>query len=113
MAAVFVGDKGGARPRGMGDDHIRLKTAMTEISPYTLESLRKDAEFVLYRGQRETEPSHILVVAPLSKQPAQGTFRRLEHEYALRTRLDPASAVVPLALIRDNERTMLVLEDRL
>src|SRR5260221_2142430 len=84
---------------------------MTEISSYTLESLRKDAEFVLYRGQRETKPSRILVVAPLSKQPAQGTLRRLEHEYALRTRLDPAWAVLPLALIRDNGRTMLVLED--
>jgi len=95
----------------MGDDPIRLKTAMTEISSYTLESLRKDAEFVLYRGQRETKPSRILVVAPLSKQPAQGTLRRLEHEYALRTRLDPAWAVLPLALIRDNGRTMLVLED--
>ena len=84
---------------------------MTELSSFTLESLRKDAEFVLYRGQRETEPSHILVVAPLSKQPAQGTLRRLEHEYALRIRLDPACAVVPLALVRDNGRIMLVLED--
>src|ERR1700716_2687819 len=95
----------------MEDEPIRLKTAMTEISSYTLESLRKDTEFVLYRGQRETEPSHILVVAPLSKQPAQGTFRRLEHEYALRIRLHPACAVVPLALVRDNGRIMLVLED--
>src|SRR5260221_1061707 len=84
---------------------------MTEISSYTLESLRKDAEFVLYRGQRETKPSRILVVAPLSKQPAQGTLRRLEHESALSTRLDPAGAVLLLALIRDNGRTMLVLED--
>jgi PAS domain S-box-containing protein len=93
----------------MGDDPIRLKTAMTEISSHTLESLRKDAEFVLYRGQRET--GHILVVAPLSKQPAQGTLRRLEHEYALRTRLDPAWAVLPLALVHDHGRTVLVLED--
>jgi len=95
----------------MGDDPIRLQTAMTQISSYTLESLRKDAEFVLCRGQRETEPSHILVVAPLSKQPAEGTLRRLEHEYALRIRLDPAWAVLPLALVRDNGRTVLVLED--
>jgi PAS domain S-box-containing protein len=95
----------------MGDDPIRLKTAMTEISSYTLESLRKDAEFVLYRGQRETKPSRILVVATLSRQPAQETLRRLEHEYALRTRLDPAWAVLPLALVRDNGRTKLVLED--
>src|SRR5258708_4494122 len=95
----------------MGDDPFRLKTAMTEISSYTLESLRKDAEFVLYRGQREVEPSRILVIAPLSKQPAQGTLKRLEHEYALRVRLDRAWAVLPLALVRDNWRTVLVLED--
>src|SRR5260221_940426 len=82
---------------------------MTEISSYTLESLRKDGEFVLYRGQRET--GHILVVAPWSKQPAQGTLRRLEHEYGLRSRLDPAWAVLPLALVRDDGRTMLVLEN--
>src|SRR5260221_12364795 len=93
----------------MGDDPIRLKTAMTEISSYTLESLRKDAEFVLYRGQRETKPSRILVVAPLSKQPAQVTLRGLEHEYPLRTRLNPAWAVLTLALIRDTGRAMLAL----
>jgi hypothetical protein len=84
---------------------------MTEISSYRLEPLRKDGEFVLYRGLRETEPSHILVVAPSSKQAAPGTLRRLEHEYALRTRLDAAWAVRPLALVRDNGRTVLVLED--
>jgi PAS domain S-box-containing protein len=84
---------------------------MTEISSYTLKPLWNDAEFVSYRGQRETEPSHILIVAPLSQQPAQGTLRRLEHGYALRTRLDPAWAVLPLALVSDNGRTTLVLED--
>jgi PAS domain S-box-containing protein len=84
---------------------------MTEISSYTLKPLWNDAEFVRYRGQRETEPRHVLVVAPLSKQPAQGTVRRLEHEYALRTRLDPAWAILPLALVRDDGRTALVLED--
>jgi PAS domain S-box-containing protein len=95
----------------MGDDSIWLKTAMTEVSSYTLKSLWKDPEFVLYRGQRETEPSHILVVAPLSKQLAQGTLKRLEHQYALRTKLDPAWAVLPLALVRDKGRTVLVLDD--
>ena len=84
---------------------------MAELSTYTLESLRKDAEFVLYRGQREAEPSHILVVAPISKRPAQRTLRRLEHEYALRTRLDPDWAVLPLDLVSDHGRTVLVLDD--
>src|ERR1700749_4677536 len=86
-------------------------TAMTEISSYSLKPLWNDAEFVLYRGQRDAEPCHILIVTPLSQQPAQGTLRRLEHEYALRTRLDPAWAVLPLALVSDKGRTALVLED--
>ena len=84
---------------------------MTELSTYTLESLRKDAESVLYRGQRKADPRHVLVAAPLSKQPAQGTIRRLEHEYALRTELDRSWAILPVALVRHEGRTMLVLED--
>src|ERR1700739_2210383 len=86
-------------------------TAMTEISSYSLKPLWNDAEFVLSRGQRDAGPCHILIVTPLSQQPAQGTLRRLEHEYALRTRLDPAWAVLPLALVSDKGRTVLVLED--
>ena len=84
---------------------------MTELSTYALESLREDAEVVLYRGRREADPRHILIVAPLSQQPAQGTLRRLENEYALRAELDPAWSILPLALVRDKGRTVLVLED--
>jgi serine/threonine protein kinase len=92
-------------------DCIWLEIPMTELSTYTLESLRKTAEFVLYRGQREAEPRHVLVLAPLSKKPAQWILRRLENEYEFRVKLDPAWAVLPLALVRHKERTMLVLED--
>jgi serine/threonine protein kinase len=84
---------------------------MTELSTYTLESLREDAEFVLYRGRRDADPRHILVVAALSKQPAQEVLKRLEREYALRTKLDPAWAAAPLGLVRDNGLTVLVLAD--
>jgi serine/threonine protein kinase len=84
---------------------------MTELSTYALEPLRKDAEFVLYRGRRDADPSRILVVAPVSEQPAQWTLRRLEHEYALRTELDPAWTASPLALLRDKGRTVLALKD--
>ena len=84
---------------------------MIDVSSYALESLRQGAKIVLYRGQRETNPSHILVVAPVLKRPAQGTLRRLEHEYALRTRLDPDWAVVPLDLVSHDGRTVLVLDD--
>ena len=84
---------------------------MIDVSSYALESLRQDAEFVLYRGQRETDPSRILVVAPVLKRPAQGTLRRLEHQYVLRTRLDPEWAILPLDLVSHNGRTALVLDD--
>ena len=82
-----------------------------ELSTYRLKSFRENAEFVFYRGRRDVGPRHIFVVAPLSKHPAQGALTRLEHEYSLRTRLDPAWAVVPLALVREKGQTMLVLED--
>jgi hypothetical protein len=85
---------------------------VTDLSTYTLESLRRDAEFVLYRGRKDADPRHILVVAPVSEEPSQGTLKRLEHEYALRTELDdPAWTARPLALVRDKGLTLLVLED--
>jgi signal transduction histidine kinase len=69
---------------------------MTELSKYKLESLREDPEFVFYRGRRDAAPCSILVVAPSSKQPARQTLRRTEHEYKLRTELDPAWETQPL-----------------
>src|SRR6478735_12813786 len=84
---------------------------MTKLSTYTLELLRTNAEFVVSRGQRETEPRHVFVVAPLAKEPAPGTLRRLEDEYEFRTKLDPAWAALPLDLVRDNQQTVLVLAD--
>ena len=82
-----------------------------ELSTYALESLREDGDFVLYRGRRDADPRHIFVVVPSSKHPAQAALERLEHEYALRTKLDSAWAVVPLALVHESGRAMLVLED--
>jgi serine/threonine protein kinase len=85
--------------------------AMMDLSTYTLESLRQDAEFILYRARRDADPHQILVLTPRSTPPARETLRRLEHEYALRTELDPAWAVPPLALVRDPGQTVLVLQD--
>ncbi len=84
---------------------------MTELSTYTLRPLRKEAEFVFYRGWRDAAPSHVLVVAPVSEQPAPGTLSRLEDEYDLRNELHPAWAARPLALVRDKGHMALVLDD--
>src|ERR1700731_267854 len=84
---------------------------MSKFSPDGLGSLREDAGLVLYRARSVADPSHILVVAPVSEHPAKGALRRLEHEYALRSELDAAWAATPLALERDKGRTILVLQD--
>ncbi|MGE5443560.1 MAG: hypothetical protein ACM3SR_03040, partial [Ignavibacteriales bacterium] len=88
---------------------------MMELSEYNLETLRKDGEFLLYRGQprRHTDatPPSILVVTPVSEQPALGSLGRMEHEYSLRAELDPGWAVRPLALTQYQGRSVLVLED--
>ena len=86
-----------------------------ELSEYMLETLRKDGEFILYRGQHRSRidgvlPS-ILVVAPVWEHPAPGSLRRIEHAYSLAAELDPAWATRPLALTRHEGRTMLVLTD--
>src|ERR1700678_3532947 len=78
---------------------------MVERSQFVLESLRKDEEFVLYRGER------VLLLAPASTRPALETLKKLEHEYSLRDELDSTFAVRPLALTQQLGRITLELED--
>ena len=76
----------------MAELSLTEKAARLELSEYHLERLRKDEEFLLYRGQprRQTDarlPS-VLVVAPVAEHPAPTSLRRMEHEYALRAELN-------------------------
>jgi hypothetical protein len=53
-----------------------------DLSQYQLEALRRDEEFVLYRGVHSNHsvlPS-ILLLAPASMRPAPETLRKIEHE---------------------------------
>ena len=84
---------------------------MTEISGYIFEPLWRDDEFVLSRGVREGDSSPILVETPALAEPAPGSLRLLEHAYGLREELDPAWAVRPLELVRDQGRSVLRFED--
>jgi predicted ATPase/signal transduction histidine kinase len=88
---------------------------VVELEEYALEPVRKDEEFILYRGQhrgpKDVAPSSILLLAPVSTHPAPGTVKKIEHEYSFRSDLDATWAVRPLALSRHNERTVLVLEN--
>ena len=86
-----------------------------ELSEYTFETLRRDAEFILYRGHRgrqtDAGPSSILAMTPVLEHPALASLRRMEHEYSFKAELDPRWAVRPLALASHEGRTMLVLTD--
>src|SRR5215468_9392911 len=82
-------------------------------SQHVLEVVRKDQEFILYRGERPDlagSPS-VLLLVPESERPAPETLKKIEHEYSLRDELDSAWAVRPRALSQQGGQTTLVLED--
>jgi predicted ATPase/signal transduction histidine kinase len=84
---------------------------VVNISRYSFENLRTDGEFDLYRGHGPADLQPILVLASVSRRPDPEAIGRLEHEYSLLEKLDLASALKPLTLIRHEGRTMLAFED--
>src|SRR3982074_2136379 len=78
-----------------------------ELSSYVFSPLR-EGEFTLYRGSGNGLAPVLLVTA---EDASLGSFKRLEHEYALQAELDAAWAARPVALSRQDDRMALVLED--
>ena len=83
------------------------------MEPSNLEPLRKDEEFILYRGQQSNGPDSraVLLLVPASTRPALETLKKIEREYSLRDELGSAWAVRPLAVSQHRGRTALVFED--
>src|SRR5580693_555454 len=84
---------------------------MAVASEYLLDPIRNGPEFTLYRGRQRGNPSPVLILAPTAEQPLPKSLRRLEHEFSLAAELESAWAAKPLALTRDQGRTILVLAD--
>ena len=84
---------------------------MIDLSRYVFEALRKDEEFILYRGRSEDAPVKVLVLSPVVEYPRPESLKRLEHAYSLREELNPRWAARPIAIARHWDRTVLVLED--
>ena len=83
-----------------------------ELSGYALEPLRKDEEFILYRGHsKQAEAPSVLLLATVSLRPALETLKKIEHEYSFRNELDATWAVRPIILSQYKEQRVLVLED--
>ena len=98
-----------------GKNRVNLRVLephpVIELSRYVIEPLRKDENFILYRGRTRYDASQILVLSPLAEYPAPEILKRLEHEYSLELELDPTWAVRPIAMARHWDRTVLMLED--
>src|SRR5215472_15649034 len=83
-----------------------------QLSEYSLDRLRDDGEFILYRAHaQQTELPSVLLLTPASNRPSAETLKKIDHEYSLKSDLDPAWSVRPLALSERDALPTLVLED--
>ena len=76
--------------------------------------LWEDGERVFGRGWRldaDGQRKPVLAVSPTAEHPTPSNLDRLAHEFGLKDELDGAWAVRPLELLRNNQGTMLLLED--
>src|SRR5215472_12086717 len=76
--------------------------------------LWKDSERVFHRGWRlddEGKQRAVLLVAPAADHPSRSTLDHFSREYELKDELDGTWAVRPLELVREANRTVLVLDD--
>lgn len=83
-----------------------------QLSGYSLNRLRDDGEFILYRAHAEqTELPPVLLLTPATTRPSPETLKKIDHEYSLRSELDSAWAVRPVDLSDRGAELTLVLED--
>jgi PAS domain S-box-containing protein len=110
VIATHIDSSGASRePSGGG---------VPDLTQYSLEPVRNDAEFVLCRGRYGglevgANPTTILVLSPVSDHPSPATLRRMQEDITLRSTLDPAYVVRTLSLVHhQTARPTLILEDR-
>lgn len=85
---------------------------LVQFSAYFLDRLRDDGEFILYRAHaKQAGLPPVLLLTPASTRPNPDTLKKINHEYSLRSELDPAWAVRPLALSEQGGQISLILED--
>jgi PAS domain S-box-containing protein len=82
-----------------------------DLSEYVFEALRKDEEFILYRGQSKGVASQVLLLLPFAEYPKADRLKRLENEYSLKEELDPSWAARPIGIATHWDRMVLVLQD--
>ena len=76
--------------------------------------LWRDSERIFHRGWRlddDGKRRDVLIASPAANHPSRSSLERLTHEYELKDELDATWAVRPLELVREANRTVLVLDD--
>ncbi len=91
------------------------REGVPDLAHYRLQQLQRDTEFVLFRGwlngPSDASAPSILVRTPIADHPSPASLRRMQEEYSLRSELDPAHVVRPLALVQTERRPILILQD--
>jgi PAS domain S-box-containing protein len=82
-----------------------------DLSEYVFEALRKDEEFILYRGRSKGVASQVLMLWPIAEYAKADRLKRLENEYSLKEELDPSWATRPIGIATHWDRTVLILQD--
>lgn len=91
---------------------MMLRLLVMQLSDYSRQRLRADPEFILYRAHPDrTDLPSFLLLSAASTRPSPETRKKIDREYSLRSEVDSAWAVRPLALAEPNEQMTLVLED--
>ena len=84
---------------------------MLDLSKNVYETLRRDPDFVLYRGRNIDGASQTLMLSPATVNPSSISLGRLEREYSLRQMLNSAWSARPVAMVNYLDRPVLILED--
>ena len=85
-----------------------LGAPVIDLSRYIFDTVRKDEEFILYRGQSSDDGSQVLVLSPAGQHPTPESLKRLEHEYSLKEELHLNWAARPIAIEQHWDRPFCV-----
>lgn len=84
---------------------------MTVIPGYNvLETIFRDEELVVSRGERNHDNLPVLLKSTVAKRPHIRVVERLEHEYSFRDNLNSDWAICPLELLSYSDGKALVLQ---